>query len=236
MDKNLVDAICRDLTEYFNQADSSDVSRNQTLAKEIIIRYGSTLLIESFALALIVDDLREAPTALALTHALNRSLVRFYHVMDFVSARETIEAKNVLGTMVPSRSDEDICALAALMLASPRYADAVFLKTLQEKFDLTEGTSCRMALAFALFQCGDDRQLKGFIRDGYLPDYEQEFSMVGQQYTKEKLNGYIAFKFMPMVLKIVIEDCGTEGKGFDVLYNLRSSSPSLVWKRKQYND
>lgn len=226
MEQRIVDEMIRDLTDYFNKAVPDNIAYNQGLARNIIIRYSPyTKIVEGFALAIITDDLRSARNAMALTNALNSAMVRFGYVMDFISARGETDAKVTLGACITSLTDEDICALVALIFASPHYADIRLRDAVLERFNRTEGTSCRMALALALYQCGDDRQLKTFIRDGYLPDY-------GSSQTREM----VAHMLMPQILKYVIEDCGTEGRGFDLLYNLRTRSPHLTWRRKIYND
>ena len=220
-----------DIRQFFEQARPDDSARNQGLAREIIVRYGNDLIAEGFAFALIGDDLRAAPDMLALTHALNTAIIRFSCVTDFVMARGTTESKAVLATIVQTSTDEDICALAALTIANPQFASSALKDTLKKRFDRTEGTSCRMALALALLQCGDGGYLKKFIQQGYFYDYFKQPR--DRSASKEDERNVIAFMYMGELLKIVLEDCATDGHGVDVLYRLRQNS-SLAWKRKVY--
>ena len=220
-----------DIRWFFEQARPDDPAKNQGLAREIIVRYGNELIAEGFAFALIGDDLRASPNMLALTHALNAAIMRFNYVTDFVMARGTTESKAVLGAIIQTSTDEDICALAALTIANPQIASPLLKDTLKKRYGSTEGTSCRMALALALLQCGDDSYLKKFIQQGYLYDYFKHPR--DRSISSEDERNVIAFMFMGQLLKIVLEDCATDGHGVDVLYSLRQNS-SLAWKRKVY--
>jgi hypothetical protein len=88
-----------------------------------------------------------------------------------------------------------------------------------------------MALALALLQCGDDGYLKKIVQQWYLYDY---FKNSGDRsIPKGEMHNVIALMYMGQMLKIVLEDCATDGRGVDVLYTLRRNS-SLPWKRKVY--
>lgn len=227
MNPDTSNAILRDLNDYFSKATPDNPAYNQGLARTIIVRYGNTVMVEGFAFAWIGDFLQRQPNMMALTNALNQAPNLYSYVFDFVSARGITEAQAVLAAIIQTSTDEDICAFAALTLASPHFATNYAQKVIQERYNRTEGTSCKMALALALSQCGDNRQLRTFYRDGYLYDYE---SLAQQQGLKgQELNSMVATMLMPQILKIVLEDVGTNGRAFDGTFG--GTKP---WRRKQY--
>lgn len=224
-----MNAIQTDLNEYFDKATPDDPAYNQGLARTLIVRYSSTkYIIEGFAFAWIGDFLQRQPNMLALTYALNQAPNLYSYAFDLVSARGNTEAQAVLAAIIQTSTDEDICAFAALTLASPHFATNYAQKVLQERFNHSEGTSCRMALAFALFQCGDSKQLKTFFRDGYLYDYETPARQQGM--SGQELSGMVASMLMPQIFKILFEDVGTNGKAFDGTLGGETKS----WRRKRY--
>ena len=229
MNPDTSNAILRDLNEYFSKATPDNPDYNQGLARTIIVRYGKTVIVEGFAFAWIGDFLQRQPSMLALTNALNQAPNLYGYVFDFVSARGTTEAQAVLAAIIQTSTDEDICAFAALTLASPHFATNLVQRVLQERFNHTEGTSCQMALALALYQCGDERKLKTFISNGYLPDYES--SAKGQGLSKQDLQGMIATMLLPQILKIQLEDIATNGRSFIEM----PGKWSKAWRRKQYS-
>lgn len=85
LDQSERDAIEMSLRGYLNQATTENSDHNQRLAREVIVRYGSKVLLEGLLLALILVDLQQARgDMLALTWALNTALVRVGYVLDFV--------------------------------------------------------------------------------------------------------------------------------------------------------
>lgn len=86
-----------------------------------------------------------------------------------------------------------------------------------------------MALALALSQCGDNRQLRTFYRDGYLYDYETAARKEGM--SGQELDRMVASMLMPQILKIVLEDVATNGKAFDGTLG----GGTRPWRRKRYS-
>jgi hypothetical protein len=228
MNQDTSNAILRDLNEYFSKAAPDNPAYNQGLARTIIVRYGNTVMVEGFAFAWIGEFLQRQPSMLALSNALIQAHNFYGYVFDFVSARGNTEAQAVLAAIIQTSTDEDICAFAALTLASPHFATNYAQKVLQERYNRTEGTSCRMALALALSQCGDNQQLKTFYSGGYLYDYEASVQKQGLR--GQELSRMVAKMLMPQILKIILDDVATDGRAFDG--TLGGSKP---WRRKRYS-
>ncbi|HNE06002.1 MAG TPA: HEAT repeat domain-containing protein [Anaerolineales bacterium] len=226
-----VDAIVRDLRKYFfEDAVSGNSARNQGLAREIIVRYGDEVVIEGFLFATLGEFLTEQPNMLALTYALNAMPNLYNHAIDFVSARGQTGATVSLASIVTTSTDEDVRAMAAITLALPEFSNSKLLKFIQDRLNQTEGTSCRMAIALLLYQCGDDRALKTFIRDGYFFDYFSTSKSMGRM-SKGELQDTIAFMYRQEILKKIFEDIATNGRGF----NGPLGPSSKPWIRKQYD-
>ena len=75
-----------------------------------------------YVFAIIDDEFREAPNALALTYGLTDAMTRFIYVFEFTSAHGDTEPIKAFGSNVTISPNEDICALADLTLANPLFA------------------------------------------------------------------------------------------------------------------
>lgn len=225
-----LEAIIKDLKKYFfEDATPDNPAHNQGLAREIIVRYGDGIVIEGFVFGVLGEYLQSQPNMLALTYALNAMPNLYNYAIDFVSARGATGATVALAAIVQSSTDEDIRALAAITLASPHFVNNRILKIMQDRFNQSEGTSCRIAIAFLLYQCDDDHPFKAFVRDGYFTDY---FSAgKGTRLSKEEVRGMIASMYAPQILKILFEDIATNGRGF----NGPLGPSSKPWRRKRYD-
>ena len=95
---------------------------------------------------------------------------------------------------------------------------------MEERFNRSEGMSCKLALALALYECGDDNFLMRFIKQEYSHDYGD--GIVRSPVAEHDMNKFSALLYSEIYLKIVLEDCAKDGRGFDMLYRLRSK-PSL---------
>jgi hypothetical protein len=229
LDQSTMDAILRDVYKYlFEEATLDNPARNQGLAREIMVKYGSGISMEGSVFALIGEYLQSQTSPIALTQALSKAHDLFQLAFDFVSARGETEAGYILLNIIVDAPSEDICAFAALTFASPRFVNEFAKRILEKRYKSIEGTSCKMAAALALLQCGEDRQIKALIRDGFLEDY---FSTRTDTCLDDKaLRRGISSLYSRKILGILIEDIATEGKGFSTPLN---ASPK-TWKRKKY--
>lgn len=132
MNPDTSNAIIQDLNDYFSKATPDNPAYNQGLARTILVRYGKTVIVEGFAFAWIGDFLQRQPNMLALTNALNQSFNLYSYAFDLVSARGDTEAKAALAAIIQTSTDEDICAFAALTLASPHFATSYAQNVIQD--------------------------------------------------------------------------------------------------------
>jgi hypothetical protein len=174
---------------------------------------------------MIVDHLTIQLNRLEAAYSLNPAITLYDHVCDIVAARGSAEGTVALQRIIKNGRDEDIVSFAAICLAGSSIIRYASQDLLRERLQRAVGTSCRMSLALALFQTGDEETIREFVRLGYLPDYES--ARENASLNKYELQELMGIKFSQFILRKLLQDIATNGMG--VTGPLGPGA--LVWER-----
>jgi hypothetical protein len=205
-------AAINDIRRYFfQQALPNEHHFNQRIAREIIVRYGSEVPIEEHAFGMIVEYLTLQPSRLEAAFSLNTALTLYEHALDIVATRGVAEGTVALQKIIKFCKDEDVVSFATLALAQPTFIHYAAQHLLLERLERAVGTSCRMALALALFESGEEEPIRELIRGKYLPDYEA--APENRDLNKYELQELMGTKFSQFILRKLLQDIATNGMG-----------------------
>lgn len=179
------EALRGELTVYFSRA-GRDKTQNLLLAQPIVEKWGGIAV--GGGLGWIVGDIKrmsEQTIKLALTtpgQALNRVVIGRL-MTDMAYMHDLVEAggENAHRYLVDSvmQHDEDVRALAAYFLADNAFSSPKSVERLENAYSFTEGTSCQMAIALALFMSGERKHLKSFIDKEYFGSKDRYINLLG---------------------------------------------------------
>jgi len=253
------EAIWGALDEYFSKA-GSDREANIRLARSFINQVGDGFIIGGIswvAESIEKEGLESRKLSMLGTPDLILNLRLFQvakdnlaHYGDVVSIKGR-EAGAFLAASIGTAADEDEAALAAYLFANNfvNTLDEVKLTFLRifikELFKHTIGTSCRMALAWALYNMGEKREWESFVYDGIV--WKKEYGKIIENFetannpskSKNEIKSLVCreialadgagIRYFPEVSKMGI----VEFLALDLASNGKAFATYPGWKRKQ---
>ncbi len=171
----------------------------------------------------------------------SRAMGLMSYMFDLVKAFGS-EASSWLTYIIKNIPDEDVRALAAYMLATDQFVNPDYRNVLIESYDNSEGTGCRMALALALFMCGERKYLRQYLSKGVFcsPDY---YNQLENSLKRNRPELGQSEREMAIVLMLVVPETQGIPSAHSGLIGILSldigtnglawrNRPTLDWKRK----
>lgn len=252
-------AIWKALDEYFEHA-GSDRNGNIRLARPSIDRWNRAFILGGFQW--VAERIEKEGAEATKMATYDGSLDVLLDQSVFTVAKRSLgqlrdllstlgnEAGSWLVAQLQISWDEDESALIAYMLANDfisaldSYKHELSRITLRNTYEKTEGTSCKMALAWALYNMGDEKYWETFVYADYI--WKKEFVQMWEDIIKKvkpNLNGkeskaLLCHQFAnPESTGLSIP--GTEQPwgiieflALDIASNGRKYSKNPKWKRK----
>ena len=157
-----------DLNSYFGGA---DVAPNSQIARLLIQYWGFNGVKKGFEW--VVDDLHEFIRRLPksamsqVNHGVtSKAMGLMSYLFDFLIVVD--DASAWLAKIITTTDNENVRALAAYTFATDQFKDPRYQNELVAAYNNSRKTSCRLAIAFALFIFGERKYLKQHIDNGSL--------------------------------------------------------------------
>ena len=172
------------LTKYFNNPIASEAQRLLKLWDIRAILMG---------LAWVIDDIQKKTVALYKANPLApndqaaamitaRVHMTMEPMMDLVNEAGA-KASEWLANIITNATDEDVRALAAYIFSFDRFRNKAFTPQIKKVLERSEGTSCQITLAFALYMCDEKQYLKPFIERGHFLTSSASYEALVQNMT-----------------------------------------------------